>query len=86
MIKNLTIWGIVSGYSATIVNSALWRSYEGRVVESSHVINSLVQFAFIQSEKYNFGIYDFALAKKESHVKKLLEVYDSQRKILHEEN
>ena len=37
-----------------------------------------------QAEKYNFGVYDFALAKKETHVSKLMEVYDMHRENLHD--
>jgi hypothetical protein len=38
----------------------------------------------IQADKYHFGIFDFALAKKETHVQKLLEVYDSHRERVHD--
>ena len=34
---------------------------------------------FRQTNKYNFGIFDFTLAKKEAHVAKLMEVYDAHR-------
>ena len=32
-----------------------------------------------QANKYNFGVFDFAIAKKETHVQKLMEVYDVHR-------
>lgn len=38
----------------------------------------------IQADKYRFGIFDFALARKETHVQKLLEVYDAQRENVHD--
>lgn len=37
-----------------------------------------------QADKYHFGIFDFALAKKETHVQKLLEVYDANREVVHD--
>lgn len=43
MIRDLVLWGAVAGYSATIVNQSLWRSQEGRMLESSAVVSRLVQ-------------------------------------------
>lgn len=40
--RDLLLWGIVSGYGATVVNSSLWRVYEGRGIESSEVLEKLV--------------------------------------------
>lgn len=38
----------------------------------------------MKANKYRFGIFDFAIAKKETHVQKLLEVYDSNRENIHD--
>ena len=37
-----------------------------------------------KAKKYNFSLFDFALAKKETHVQKLLEVYDAHRENVHD--
>ena len=36
-------------------------------------------FILTKARKYNFGVFDFALAKKETHVQKLLDVHDAHR-------
>ena len=41
-------------------------------------------FELTKAKKYNFSIFDFALAKKETHVQKLLEVYDAHRENVHD--
>lgn len=38
----------------------------------------------MQAHKYNFGIFDFSLARKETHVQKLLDVYDAHRENVHD--
>lgn len=76
-IRDIAIWTALAGYTATVVNSTLWRTTEARMIESSDVIERL-------ANKYRFGIFDFAIAKKETHVQKLLEVYDAKREIVHD--
>lgn len=71
------IVGLTSFLGAT-ANSIAWRAFEGPALENSAALSSL-------ADKYNFSIYDFAVAKKESHVKKLLEVLDSHHETLHSE-
>jgi hypothetical protein len=34
-IRDIAIWTALAGYSATIVNSTLWRTNEARMLESS---------------------------------------------------
>ena len=41
-------------------------------------------FMMRKAKKYNFSLFDFALAKKETHVQKLLEVYDAHRENVHD--
>lgn len=70
--KYLVLGGLIAPL-AVLVHS---RVYEGRFVESSPLIEEL-------SAKYNFGIYDFSVAKKESHVLQLLYTMDSPYGTLH---
>lgn len=41
-LRDLVFGTAASGYTATIVNSTLWRTQEARMVESSEVIDRLV--------------------------------------------
>ena len=68
----LLVGGLVSPLTVATFN----RVYEGRFVESNDLINNL-------SQKYSFGIYDFSVAKKESHILQLLYTMDSPYGTLH---
>lgn len=67
---------VLGGFLAPLVVAVHSRVYEGRFVESNPLIDSL-------SHKYNFGIYDFAVAKKESHIQQLMYTMDSPYDSLH---
>jgi len=41
-IRDIAIWGGLAGYTATVVNSTMWRTHEARMIESSPVIEKLV--------------------------------------------
>lgn len=42
-IRDLAIWALLAGYFATAVNATLWRTNEARMIESSEVVNRLVE-------------------------------------------
>lgn len=42
-IRDIALWTALAVYSATIVNSTLWRTQEGRMLESSPVVSRLVK-------------------------------------------
>ena len=68
----LIVGGLISPLSVAVFN----RVYEGRFVESNQLIDEL-------SKKYSFGIYDFSVAKKESHILQLMYTMDSPYGTLH---
>ena len=37
-IRDITMCTALAGYSATVINSTLWRTQEGRMLESSPVV------------------------------------------------
>jgi hypothetical protein len=41
-LRDVTLLAALSGYTATVVNSTLWRTQEARMLESSEVISRLV--------------------------------------------
>lgn len=41
-VRDIAIWTALAGYTATVVNSTLWRTNEARMLESSDVIQRLV--------------------------------------------
>ena len=43
-IRDIAIWTAIAGYSATVVNSTLWRTHEARMLENSEIIEKLVNY------------------------------------------
>ena len=43
-IRDIAVWTALAGYTATVVNSTLWRTNEARMLESSDVIQRLVHW------------------------------------------
>ena len=41
-IRDIAIWTAVAGYTATVLNSTMWRTQEARMLESSSVVQKLV--------------------------------------------
>ena len=66
----------MGGRSAPLAVAVFNRVYEGRFVESNKVIDDL-------AKKYGFGIYDFSVAKKESHIMQMLYTMDFPYGTLH---
>lgn len=44
LLRDLCLVGAVAGYSATVVNSLMWRTCEGRLLAGSRVLDKLVLF------------------------------------------
>lgn len=53
------------------------------MIEASETVSQLVIKWLKKSKKYNFGIYDFTIAKKESHINSILRTYDCSNDTLH---
>jgi hypothetical protein len=47
-IRDIAIVTALAGYTATIVDSTLWRTQEGRMLESSPIVSRLVLFVIFR--------------------------------------